>query len=227
VSNQEKNSKVFNEWANTERSEKMARGHIHLVDALIKNLKLKQDSTVLDLGCGTGDALMRIQKHFQLSKEKIYGIDQASEMVKKARRNCGGQIFVGDANKLSFENEFFDGLYTIESIYYHEDPQKSFSEAYRVLKQKSSFYCLLDFYAESSGTKNWPKAINLELKEYSILEWKNLLEKANFKNIQTSKVINPQAEELLNNFKSSEYFPNKIDYENHLKEGTLFIRANK
>lgn len=70
-----------------------------------------KDDRILELGCGTGRIALGLA---EIGYKYLLGIDWAKEMVMRARRIAGlleeGVSFqVGDARKLDFEDNLFDG----------------------------------------------------------------------------------------------------------------------
>jgi len=100
-----------------------------LIDYLIKKLNIKKDKKILELGCGRGDFL----NEFDLFGLHAYGVD-ISDYCKKFFPNLKFKNVDLEKEKLPFDDNFFDIIYSksiIEHFYY---PDKVFNEAYRVLK---------------------------------------------------------------------------------------------
>lgn len=78
--------------------------------------KLEPGSSVLDLGCGSGDpADIEISK-----KHEVTGVDISEVQIKLARKNVpGGNFIHGDAGTVEFPSTSFDAVisfYTLEHI---------------------------------------------------------------------------------------------------------------
>lgn len=100
---------------------------------------LKNDffSSVLDLGCGTGDYYELLQNH----SEKYVGVDFSATMIKQARLRYGNSlsgiepIFMeGSAEALPLEDNRFDLVCAIGFIEYFDDSAVPIREIIRVLK---------------------------------------------------------------------------------------------
>lgn len=90
-----------------------------LAKKIIKTYKLKNNSKVMDLGCGKGFLLYEIKK--LLPNIKIYGCDKSNYAIKSAKnkfKNLECNLFVHDLqNKLSFKKNFFDLIISINTLH--------------------------------------------------------------------------------------------------------------
>ncbi len=102
---------------------------------LIQNLELKNESIILDLGCGTGTLLE--MAHKKNSMCHFYGIDADPKMIARALKKCQPDIhFIkGDATCLTFDDDYFN--YVISSLFFHhldrESKLRALTEVNRVL----------------------------------------------------------------------------------------------
>jgi ubiquinone/menaquinone biosynthesis C-methylase UbiE len=88
--------------------------------------------SLLDVGCGTGIILSRLNE-----KSKLYGIDLSSEMIGRARESLKGKavLTIGDAEALPWPEETFDAVCCTFSFHHYPNPEKVLSEMNRVLKK--------------------------------------------------------------------------------------------
>ncbi len=107
---------------------------------LTKELEIKQRSTVLDIGAGTGRLALHVAG--LIGKDGSYfGIDLSPERIniakKKAKelRASNLSFEIGDGTDLSrLKDGFFDAVY-MNSVFHHiKDKKKVFDECHRVLK---------------------------------------------------------------------------------------------
>lgn len=111
-------------------------------ELLIQHIDCKENSTVLEIGCGTGATLVKLASRNRNST--FYGIDISDLMLKKAASRinfCGLSKHiqlkkVDIPYKIPFENQFFDTIYaeSVLGIQEEEGLDRMFEEIYRVLK---------------------------------------------------------------------------------------------
>ena len=93
----------------------------------------------MDLAAGTGDISKKISQ--KVSGKTIYICDQNSEMVEKAKERSLNEGFlnkcnfnVSSAEKLPYEDNFFDQVFISFGFRNFSDKEKSLNEIRRVLK---------------------------------------------------------------------------------------------
>jgi ubiquinone/menaquinone biosynthesis C-methylase UbiE len=117
---------------------------------IIKFLPIKKNHRILDIACGTGTLTFHLAN--QISEEGLVtGVDIEPNMLniaklKGAKLNVPIKFIETSAEKLPFEDEYFD-IITSTLAFHHlseEQKLKSFNEIYRVLK-KEGLFLLVDF----------------------------------------------------------------------------------
>ena len=122
----------------------MNRANNVMYHGIVDNMKPSEGMTILDIGFGNGYLEKLIYREAKCS---IYGIDISEDMVKTASKNnqkgiANGDIhlFVGDCCNLEFEDDSFDTITTMNTIYFWNDTIQGLREIYRVLKDGGVFY---------------------------------------------------------------------------------------
>ncbi len=118
----------------------------------VETVNLKENEIILDVGSGSGDIASEILKE-NLSTS-LYLLDLNEEMLLEGRKRLKKEkkikYFIGNAEKLNFENNFFD-KYTISFCLRNvTEYLLSIKEAYRVLKPGGK-YCCLEFSTPKSS----------------------------------------------------------------------------
>src|SRR5579872_7741 len=105
---------------------------------LTLNSHIKNDSKILDVGCGTGGTLLKLQNS---GYRNVFGIDKSSRAVYYCKKRNLKKISIGDINHLPFKDKTFDVVICMD-VLYHKDVnvKKSLSELYRVLKKSGFVY---------------------------------------------------------------------------------------
>ena len=119
-------------------------------------LNLPTGSRVLDAGCGVGHVATYMAK----KGLKVEAIDIVDRHVARAQRNVQAHRLQDSVSAtkmsyqdLSFNNESFDGVYTMETLSHATDFSQAVSELYRVLKPGGS---LVLFEYEHAAPKTGP-----------------------------------------------------------------------
>ena len=94
-----------------------------------------------------------------------------------------GDVSIFD-NEQETQIENLDLCLCIESLYYHPDPQESLKNFYKILNVGGYVGIMVDLYEESWGTHPWIDALDVDVHLLSIMEYKQILERAGFTNIQ-------------------------------------------
>jgi len=123
------------------------------IDAEEEIIKLiNPDSSILDVGCGNGDLLIRMRK--QGFSGKLIGIDISEGIlqqgIKQSEEEKLNIVFkVEGAEKLEFSDNSFDVIISKHVLYHVENVKAATKEAYRCLKPKGLFIVSLNSYLEN------------------------------------------------------------------------------
>jgi ubiquinone/menaquinone biosynthesis C-methylase UbiE len=117
-------------------------------DRIISRLDLKDGSTILDLGTGSG-ILIRILSG-RNKKLRFIGVDISKGQLKLIEEYCkknkiDAKFIVGDMTRLDMPDGSVDSIVSNAAIHHVKDKKKLFSEIYRVLK-KGGKIVFSDFY---------------------------------------------------------------------------------
>lgn len=134
-----------------------------IIRRLFNHLQLGVGSTVIDIGCGTGNYTIALKRN-QLT---MTGVDISSTMIDNSRKKDPDITWVkSDATILPFEDATFNGAISTLVIHHYEELERPFKEVFRVL-EKGRRYVI--FTASPEQMKNYwlieyfPKAMEASL----------------------------------------------------------------
>ncbi|MCD8522383.1 MAG: class I SAM-dependent methyltransferase [Saccharospirillaceae bacterium] len=115
----------------------------------VSALKLPEDSTVVDIGCGTGCALRHASE--QVTKGALIGIDPVYRMVEIAKENTINheaaeriRFYQGAAEKLPVNDDIADFVFAFDSFDHWHDKNQGLKEVRRILKPNGHFVVVKD-----------------------------------------------------------------------------------
>lgn len=165
-----------------EMANMMHETNINMTLSSIQNLHISQGDIILELGHGNAAHLEYLME--QSTHLKYYGLEMSELMFQEARqinRNYVSQkqafFSIYDGNTIPFEDNSFNKVFTVNTIYFWQEPEKLLSEIYRVLQPKG-ILCIT--FAEESFMKQLPFT-QFEFELYSTEKAEKLIEKTSFK----------------------------------------------
>lgn len=157
--------------------------HAPLTNWGLKLVNVQDGWTMLDVGCGGGFTIRRLLKR---SKDaQVYGIDISEESVTKARQVnaevLDKQVYVtqGSAEQLPYNDEMFDLITAVETVYFWPNLPDCLQEVRRVLKPGGKFAIMVEVVDSDS---KWTSIVD-GMTAYTPEQLKTLLDDAGF--IQT------------------------------------------
>ena len=128
----------FSERASTYDSSWVAKHAQKLYLLLINEIQIHENSTVLDVGCGTGTILKGLSDKCKING---FGIDAEEKMLEIARQKCPKIDFsIQRCDNTNFSNNTFD-IIIASLAYHHFDNREGFAkEAGRIIKQGGILY---------------------------------------------------------------------------------------
>ncbi len=108
---------------------------INIILTLIKPFLKRKDMQILDIACGTGKFLKKLQKTSK-KRIKLFGIDSSEIMIKQAKKKSRTIKFkIGNAENLPYRNDKFDIITCSHAFHHFQDKKLALLEMCRVLKQ--------------------------------------------------------------------------------------------
>ncbi|SFW57684.1 Methyltransferase domain-containing protein [Sinomicrobium oceani] len=172
--------------------EQMFRTNGNMIRKTVAQMDILPCDRVLEIGFGSGKHLkMLYQKQPMLT---YYGADTSAVMVAQATANNMSHVREGmavfdrtDGIQLPYDTAFFDMIFTVNTVYFWENPELQLREIYRVLAPGRSFYCAV---VDRLSMEDLP-FVDDRFRLYGNTELEELLHKHGFSGI-TSRVFNEQ-----------------------------------
>ena len=221
----------FNAWAAAGRGEEMKQHHISIAEQTIRRMALKSGERVLDLGCGVGWAtriLARLVADDPDGGGQVVGIDVADEMISRARaasKDFENVMFVwGSAQKIPWQENYFDKVLSIESFYYYADQDRALAELFRVMAPNAWLYILINLYRENHYSLRWVSELKVPVQVRGEHEYVDLLRKHTFQNVAALRIPDetPTPETY-----SGKWFKNAEELRDFKRIGALLLVGQK
>ena len=108
----------------------------------------KSGERILDIGAGKGEKAARILQAFPGTE--VFAVDPNERRITQARRDYPGvRSTVAGAEKLPFDDAFFDKAYSTMALHHFSDLDKAIGEVARVVRPGGS-YVILEMEPSSS-----------------------------------------------------------------------------
>ena len=159
-------------------------GHAPLTNWGLDHVNFSDGMVMLDIGCGGGATLKRLLK--RSPEGMVYGIDISEESVVKAKnvnkQLLNKQVFVqqGSADSLPWEDQKYDVVTAVETVYFWPNLPQCFQEVKRVLKPGGQFAIMLEVI---EGDSIWTNVVE-GMTVYSPEMLKDMLEQAGFGDVK-------------------------------------------
>ena len=117
-------------------SKRISGWRIYEIKFFGKYLKNLNNKSLIEIGCGQGDAIKELNSELSLDKLKYVGIDISKEGIKKGKINYpNGSFLVGDCSSLEYKKNSFDAALCLGVLHHLPDPMGGLSELLRVTKK--------------------------------------------------------------------------------------------
>jgi SAM-dependent methyltransferase len=129
----------------------MNYSHGGVTDWGLRQLEMKPDATVLDIGCGGGRTIQKLAA--AAPRGRVHGVDYSAESVRVSRITNASLVDAGRVNvqqasvsKLPFPDAMFDLVTAVETHYYWPDLTADLREIRRVMKPHSTLAIIAECY---------------------------------------------------------------------------------
>ena len=180
---------IFSDWVDLGKDDGMEKNHSESVKTML-NIVLKnlEDFTFIDAGCGNGWVVRMVSE--MDSCFSAVGVDGSLKMIDKAKSLDNVSKYECAEISVWKPNQKKDVVHSMEVFYYFKDPLVVLKNIYdNWLNIDGKFIMGIDYYYENKTYHNWPEKTNVDtMTLLSTQEWKNIVSKAGFKNIESRRV---------------------------------------
>lgn len=129
----EKTMEHFNKTAETYDQTSDGKFVFPMYESLLRELSQYSNGKLLDVGCGNGNVLAALED----TKIELYGIDLSENMINEAKNRLGSNVdlCIGDAEKLPYQDDYFDVVVCNASFHHYPNPEVVLKDMHRVLKK--------------------------------------------------------------------------------------------
>jgi ubiquinone/menaquinone biosynthesis C-methylase UbiE len=181
---------TFDRWAADGRDAGMEEEHGDVARQVVAQLGIRPGEQILDLGCGNGWATRMLAK--AAAGATAVGVDVSPKMIARAEElhslTVRARYELAAFESLGFRDGRFDRVFSVEALYYALDLGRALAEAFRVLKPGGRLDVVVDFYAESPTTREWPSKTGLSMHYLSMDQWRAELERVGFEDVRTTRL---------------------------------------
>ncbi len=183
----------FNRWAEAGKGEEMEESHLPITLPVLDLMKIAPDDNVLDVGCGAG-WLCRLLSE-RVPEGRVVGMDISDEMVRHARKKYVGldntMFVIGGVDEIPWDANFFTHAISVESAYYWPDPARGLREIFRVLREGSSAWILINYFLENRDSHQWAGQFKTPAHLLRAEEWATLFRDAGFSDVEHRLIPDP------------------------------------
>jgi ubiquinone/menaquinone biosynthesis C-methylase UbiE len=136
----------------------MHETNISMTHSSIRNLAISQGDKILEIGHGSAMHLEHIMQ--QSTDLKYYGLEMSELMYTEAQKinkqfvdNKKAEFVLYDGKTIPFPDTYFNKIFTVNTLYFWQEPVKFLLEIYRVLDTKGIFSLT---FAQESFMKKLP-----------------------------------------------------------------------
>jgi ubiquinone/menaquinone biosynthesis C-methylase UbiE len=216
----------FNQWAAAGRGDEMESHHSDITEQTLALMDIQPEDRILDLGCGTGWASRRMARI--ATTGEVVGVDVADEMLRRAEQSSSAFRNVryawGSAENIPEADNAFNKILSVESFYYYADQGKALDELGRVMAPGAKLFILINLYKDNHYSLRWVTELKVPVQALSESEYKALLEKHGFKNVEARRI--PDRSPTPETY-SGKWFKNAEELRDFKKIGALLLIAEK
>ena len=182
-------TEVFGEWAEHGKDTGMEKGHALAVKDMLRfslqeRASLRKDFSFLDLGCGNGWVVRKVEKNPMCTRS--VGIDGAKQMIEKASKVDSKSEYLHENIDTYSSPEKFDLIHSMEVLYYLENPALTVKKITDLwLNQGGRLIAGVDLYYENQESHSWEEKVGTKMMMLKEAEWIEIFSSAGLKEVKS------------------------------------------
>lgn len=189
---EEYNSRFFNRWAQKYDGFRISRWFQYTQHLALSQFEWCPNNKLLDVGCGTGHAVLEAAS--RLPAGKACGVDISPAMIEKAAAKIRPEFVeriefhCGGAEAIPYDERIFDCLLCTNSFHHYHRPDHALAEMKRVLKPGGMLVIFENAPDLSLYTWAWDRFLRVfekgHVRYYPSEELGAMIETAGFDNVE-------------------------------------------
>jgi ubiquinone/menaquinone biosynthesis C-methylase UbiE len=159
---------------------------------------------------------------------QVIGLDVSDEMIRRAREQSqefDNAMYVwGPADKIPWEENYFDKMLSVESFYYYPDQERALAELFRVMSPHGKLFILINLYKDNHYSLRWVNELKVPVQVRSEAEYVDLLKAHAFEDVQAIRI--PDETRTPETY-SGKWFKNAAELRDFKRIGALLLIARK
>ena len=151
---------------------------------------LQPNSRFIDIGCGTGEVLLRAKDKFY----ELVGIENNENAINFAKEKIKNiskiRLINSKDGKIPYPNEYFDSATCLDVLEHMRDSKECLREIWRVLKPQSQLIITVPNWYDIINMRFF-KRNSLHVQAHSPYGWINILRETGFKKVSWRAVDFP------------------------------------
>jgi len=170
--------------------------HPEVLKRLMEQGAVTFGTRLLDVGCGTGNYTVALGNGTGC---EAWGVEPSEGMRDTAlARLAHGRVKAGRAERLDFQDDFFDLVFSVDVIHHVKDQPAYHREAFRVLRPGGRFCTVTDseeiIRHRAPLATHFPETVEVELQRYPpIADLRRMMGEAGFTAIEEETIAFPHA----------------------------------
>lgn len=185
------NQEFFDDWSRHYDTFRLSRWFQYTQKLATSVMDIQPDSHILDVGCGTGFAVIEIAR--KLDQGRACGVDISPGMIEKANRNIplelAGRVSfqVASSEQIPYPEDEFNFILCTNSFHHYPDTHKALREMYRVLKPGGLLVILDNATDLSLYTWAWDRLLRMfekgHVRYYTTAELGGMIRRAGYEQV--------------------------------------------